>query len=47
MVGELLLYFTVLKNFVVVSYGPAEDMFKVNNKDTRTTSIDLPLVPLL
>ena len=46
MVGKLLLDFTVLKSYVEISYKPAKNMFKVNNKDTRTTSIDLAPVSL-
>ena len=41
---KLLLDFTVLKSSVGISYEPAQNMFKVNNKDIKTTSIDLPPV---
>ena len=44
---KLLLDFTVLKSYVGISYEPAQNMFKVNNKDTRTTSIDLATVSIL
>ena len=36
---KLLLDFTVLKSYVGFSDEPAQNMFKVNNKDTRMTSI--------
>ena len=44
---KLLLDFTVLKSYVGISYEPAQNMFKVNNKDTRKTSIDLVPVSIL
>ena len=34
---KLLLDFTVLKSSVGISYESAQNMFKVNNKDTRAT----------
>ena len=34
---KLLLDFTVLKSSVGISYESAQNMFKVNNKDTRVT----------
>ena len=37
---KLVLDFTVLKSYAGISYEPAQNMFKVNIKDTRTTSID-------
>ena len=44
---KLLLDFTVLKSYVGISYEPAQNMFKVNNKDTRMTSIYLAPVSVL
>ena len=44
---KLLLSFTVLKSYGGISYEPAQNTFKVNNKDTRTTSTDLAPVSLL
>ena len=43
---KLLLDFTVFKSYVGISYEPVQIMFKVNNKDTRATSIDLAPVSL-
>ena len=34
---KLLLDFTVLKSSVGISYESVQNMFKVNNKDTRAT----------
>ena len=44
---KLLLDFTVLKSYVGISDKPAQNMFKVNNKDTRITSIDITPVSTL
>ena len=44
---KLLLDFTVLKSYVGISYEPAQNMFKVNNKDTRMTSVYLAPVSVL
>ena len=44
---KLLLDFTVLKSYVGISYKPAQNMLKVNNKDTRMTSIDFAPVSIL
>ena len=41
---KVLLDFTTLKSSVGISYKPAQNMFKVNNKDIKMTSIDLPPV---
>ena len=44
---KLLLDFTVLKSYVGISYEPTQNMFKVNNKDTRMTSVYLAPVSVL
>ena len=44
---KLLLDFTVFKSCVGISYEPVQIIFKVNNGDTRATSIDLAPVSLL
>ena len=44
---KLLLDFTLFKSCVGISYEPVQIMFKVNNGDTRATSIDLAPVSLL
>ena len=44
---KLLLDFTVLKSYVGISDKPAQNMFKVNNKDTRMTSTDITPVSTL
>ena len=38
-VWKFLLDFIVLKSYIEIGYEPAQNMFKVNNKDTRTVSI--------
>ena len=44
---KLLLDLIVLKRYVEISNEPAQNIFKVNNKDTRTTSVDLTPVSIL
>ena len=44
---KLLLDLTVLKSYVGISDEPAQNMFKVNNKNARMTSIDLATVSTL
>ena len=46
-VWKLLLDFNVLKSYVGINYEPAQNTFKVNNKDSRTKSIDLAPASLL
>ena len=46
-VWKLLLDFNVLKSYLGISDEPAQNMFKVNNRDSRTKSIDLAPASLL
>ena len=44
---KLLLEFTVLKTYIGICYKAAQNIFKVNNKDTRTASIGLAPASIL
>ena len=46
-VWRLLLDFTVLKSYVGIEYEPAQNMFKVNNKDSRIISVEIAPMSLL
>ena len=47
MVWKVPLDFTILRSYVGIGYKPVQSMFKINNKDTRTTLIALAPVSLL